>query len=152
MVERFIVGARIVGGPRIERERGAGRKRAIVVEAPSDESGWISAALVQFGVQVTPAASSRDAVLALDAAIVVRQVPDVIVCDIGLPDEDGYRLMEELSVRPKSRGGAIPVIALSSRGRPQDKRRALAAVFRLHVTRPVAPGTLAAAVSSVLPH
>ena len=127
-------------------------KRAIVVEAPSDESGWISAALVQFGVQVTAAASSRDAVLALDAAIVVRQVPDVIVCDIGLPDEDGYRLMEELSVRPKSRGGAIPVIALSSRGRPQDKRRALAAGFRLHVTRPVAPGTLAAAVSSVLPH
>jgi CheY-like chemotaxis protein len=58
--------------------------------------------------------------------------------------------MEQLSVRPKSRGGAIPVIALTSHGRPQDKRRALAAGFRLHVTKPVSPAALAAAVSSVL--
>jgi PAS domain S-box-containing protein len=125
-------------------------KRAIVVEDQADAREMLTVALQQFGVQVTLATSSRDALLELDTAIAIRQVPDVLVCDIGLPDEDGYRLMEQLSVRPKSRGGAIPVIALTSHGRPQDKRRALAAGFRLHVTKPVSPAALAAAVSSVL--
>ncbi|HET7697568.1 MAG TPA: ATP-binding protein [Vicinamibacterales bacterium] len=125
-------------------------RRALLVEGAADGRGLVTAALQEFGVMITLAASSRDALSALDAAAAVRQLPDVIICDIGLPDEDGYRLMEQLSVRPKSRGGAIPVIALTSHGRPQDKRRALAAGFRLHLTKPVAPGALATAVSSVL--
>jgi len=126
-------------------------KRALVVEDQAEVRETVTAALEQFGIHVTVAASSRDALLALDAAVAIRQLPDVIVCDIGLPQEDGYRLMEQLSVRPKSRGGTIPVIALTSHGRPHDKRRALAAGFRMQVTKPVSPGALAAAFSSVLP-
>ena len=127
----------------------AGR-RALLVEGQADARDIISAALQEFGVLVTLATSSREALNALDTAITLRQLPDVIVCDIGLPDEDGYRFMEQLSVRPKSRGGAIPVIALTSHGRPQDKRRALAAGFRMHVTKPVSPGALASAVGNVV--
>ena len=125
-------------------------KRAMVVEDQVDGRAAITASLQQFGVLVTIATTSRDAIAALDEAATRRELPDVIVCDIGLPDEDGYRLMEQLSVRPKSRGGSIPVIAVTSHGRPQDKRRALAAGFRLHVTKPVTPAAMAAAVVSVL--
>ncbi|HWJ54649.1 MAG TPA: response regulator, partial [Vicinamibacterales bacterium] len=63
--------------------------------------------------------------------------------------EDGYRLIEQLTARPPSLGGAIPLIALTAYGRPQDKRRALAAGFRLHLTKPIEPAALAAALTSV---
>jgi len=87
---------------------------------------------------------------ALDTAVAAGLPPDAIISDIGLPEEDGYRLMEQISGRPKSQGGEIPVIAVTAYGRPQDKRRALAAGFRLHLTKPVTPGALASAVASVL--
>jgi PAS domain S-box-containing protein len=124
-------------------------RRALVVADQSDACEMVAAALQHFGVVLMQTASSRDAIAALDV-VSASQLPDVIICDLALPDEDGYRLMEQLSFRPKSRGGAIPVIALINQGRPQDKRRALAAGFRLHLTKPVAPGTLASAVGSVL--
>jgi signal transduction histidine kinase/ActR/RegA family two-component response regulator len=126
-------------------------KRVIVVEDQPDAREILTAALQQFGVTVTGASTSREALAALDSAVDNGLTPDVLISDIGLPDEDGYRLMEQLSVRPKSRGGAIPVIAVTAYGRPQDKRRALAAGFRLHLTKPVTPAALAAAVASVLP-
>ena len=132
--------------PEADPERLSGR-RAIVVEDQQEAREIIAAALEQFGVVVTTASSSRDAIAALDAA---GPLPDVILCDLGLPDEDGYRLMEQLSLRPKSRGGAIPVIALTTHGRPQDKRRALAAGFRLVVSKPIVPGSLAAAIVTVV--
>ena len=125
-------------------------RRVIVVADQPDVAEIVAVALQQFGATVDHVASSSEAIAAVDAAIGERTPPHAIIADIGLPDEDGYRLMEQLSVRPKSRGGAIPVIALTTHGRPQDKRRALAAGFRLHVAKPVAPNALAAAVSSVL--
>jgi PAS domain S-box-containing protein len=125
-------------------------KRVIVVEDQADAREIINAALQHFGVSVTTASTSREALAALDATIAAGRPPDVIISDIGLPDEDGYRLMEQLSGRPKSAGGGIPVIAVTAYGRPQDKRRALAAGFRLHLTKPVTPAALAAAVGSVL--
>ena len=95
--------------------------------------------------------SSREALAALDTEIVAQRLPDAIVSDIGLPDEDGYRLMEQLSSRSASQGGSIPVIAVTAYGRPQDKRRALTAGFRMHLTKPITPAALAAAVAAVMP-
>ena len=78
-------------------------------------------------------------------------VPDVIISDIGLPEEDGYQLMAQLASRAATHGGDIPVIAVTAYGRPQDKRQALAAGFRMHLTKPATPAALAAAVASVVP-
>jgi CheY-like chemotaxis protein len=108
--------------------------------------------LQHYGVIVTAVSSSHAALEALDVSIASGVTPDVIISDIGLPDEDGYRLMEQLSARPRALGGAIPVIAVTAYGRPQDKRRALAAGFRLHLTKPVTPAALASAVAGVLAH
>ena len=95
---------------------------------------------------------SQSAALAtLDAAIAAGTPPDVVISDIGLPEEDGYELMAQLSSRNPSHGGGIPVIAVTAYGRPQDKRQALAAGFRSHLTKPVELDALAAAVTSVLP-
>ena len=59
--------------------------------------------------------------------------------------------MAQLASRSGSEGGEIPVIAVTAYGRPQDKRQALAAGFRLHLTKPVTPYAIAAAVASIVP-
>jgi CheY-like chemotaxis protein len=125
-------------------------KRVLLVEDQADAREIVNAALQHYGVSVTNASSSREALAVLDTAVAARLPPDAIISDIGLPEEDGYRLMEQLSVRSKAQGGAIPVIAVTAYGRPQDKRRALAAGFRIHLTKPVTPAALASAVASVL--
>jgi PAS domain S-box-containing protein len=127
----------------------AGR-HVLIVEDQPDARDIIDASLQHYGVQVTTAATSSEALARLDEAITQQRLPDAIVSDIGLPGEDGYRLMEQLSSRPKSLGGQIPVIAVTAYGRPQDKRRALAAGFRMHLTKPITPAALAAALASVM--
>jgi CheY-like chemotaxis protein len=83
----------------------------------------------------TSAASAREA-LALNS-------PDVMVCDIGLPGEDGYQLLASIRKREgechTARVGAVAVTAFA---RDDDRRRALEAGFDEHVPKPVDPGQL----------
>jgi PAS domain S-box-containing protein len=125
--------------------------RVLLVEDEPDALEFVLAALQHYGVEVTGVSTSHAALEALDIAIASGAPPDVIISDIGLPDEDGYKLMEQLGSRGKSLGGRIPVIALTAYGRPQDKRRALAAGFRMHLTKPVTPEMLAAALAVLAP-
>jgi CheY-like chemotaxis protein len=124
--------------------------RVLIVEDQVDTREIMVATLTQYGVTVTEASTAREAIDAVDRAVAAHALPDAIVSDIGLPDEDGYRLIEYLSARPPSRGGAIPLIAVTAYGRPQDKRRALAAGFRMHLTKPIEPSMLGAALVSVI--
>ena len=103
----------------------------------------------QIGVVVREARSAREALSLLDAAIADGEPPDVILADIGLPDADGFRLVQSLATRAPSNGGDIPVIAVTAYGRAEDRARALAAGFRLYLTKPVSPGTLASAILKV---
>ena len=127
----------------------AGR-RVVLVEDQPDAREITEAALEQYGVTVITAASSHEALRVIATAATLNRLPDVIISDIGLPDEDGFRLLEQLSQLTPSLGGRVPVIALTAYGRPQDKRRALAAGFHMHLTKPVAPGELAAALANVI--
>jgi CheY-like chemotaxis protein len=121
----------------------------LLVDDREDALEILTAVLQQLGMIVREARSSRQALDALDEAIAEGALPDVIISDIGLPDEDGYRLMQKLAAREPSRGGRIPVIAVTAYGRPEDRARALAAGFRLHLTKPVTPNALAAAILRV---
>ena len=123
----------------------------MVIEDEADSREILVTALRPHGVQVIEAGSSAAALVALDAAVKTGTVPDVIISDIGLPEEDGYALMAQLASRAGNEGGEIPVIAVTAYGRPQDKRQALAAGFRLHLTKPVTPYAIAAAVASIVP-
>ena len=120
--------------------------RVLLVEDQLDSRDMVVAILQEYGIEVAEASTSREALEILDAAVAARRAPDVIVSDIGLPGEDGFRLMELLRARQPSRGGNIPVVALTAYGRPQDKRRALAAGFRIHLSKPIEPGDLLAAL------
>ncbi|HEY2434887.1 MAG TPA: ATP-binding protein [Vicinamibacterales bacterium] len=124
--------------------------RVLLVEDQQDSRDMIVAALQHYGVDVTEAGTSREALESLDAALAAHRPPAAIISDIGLPGEDGFHLMELLRARPPSRGGGIPVIAVTAYGHPQDKRRALAAGFSLHLTKPVDPGELASALAGII--
>jgi signal transduction histidine kinase/ActR/RegA family two-component response regulator len=80
----------------------------------------------------------------LDLALSDR--PDVALVDISLPDIDGYEVLRRL--RADARGAAVVAIALTGYGQRADVRRALAAGFDAHLTKPVGRGELAAAVRS----
>ncbi|MBV8518617.1 MAG: GAF domain-containing protein [Acidobacteria bacterium] len=99
----------------------------------------VAAILRRAGANVTTAESAREGLRAVDA---VR--PDVIVCDIAMPDEDGYAFVRALRGRDGVSG--IPVIALTAFGRPEDRERALSSGFDAYLKKPVDPAVLAAAV------
>jgi len=69
--------------------------------------------------------------------VFAKSPPDVLVCDIALPDEDGVALIAELRRRGRDQGGAVPAIAMSAYARPEDRHRALAAGFQRYLAKPV---------------
>ena len=67
--------------------------------------------------------------------------PHVVLLDIGLPDMDGYEVARRLRDGPQTRSARL--IATTGYGQPEDARRAYAAGFDLHLTKPVDPVRLA---------
>jgi PAS domain S-box-containing protein len=116
--------------------------RVLVVDDHGDTRDLLGAMLEVCGASVTAAASSQEALDALD-----QSVPDVLVSDIAMAVEDGYELIRRIRRRPPERGGAVPAVAVTAYAMEEDVRRALAAGFQLHVAKPVDPRGLAGAVS-----
>jgi CheY-like chemotaxis protein len=77
------------------------------------------------------------------------QSPDVLVSDIGLPDEDGYALVRQIREHEAEHSGFLPVIALTGFARAEDRTRILAAGFQAYVAKPLDPAELTAAVAAV---
>ena len=102
-------------------------KRILVVEDNADLAGGLQRNLEHEGHRVS-VAGTADAALAL----ALRDAPDLVVLDLGLPDRDGYHVLEQL----RERGCQSPVLILSARGLESDKVRG----FRLgaddYVTKP----------------
>ena len=76
--------------------------------------------------------------------------PHIIVSDIGLPEEDGYDLIRKIRAREKETNSKrIPAVALTAYACLDDRMKALAAGFQMHVPKPVEPAELAAVVASL---
>jgi CheY-like chemotaxis protein len=91
------------------------------------------------------------AVSGADAALPLIQdwKPDVIVLDIGLPGRDGYSLIQQIRALPPGEGGGIPAIALTAYASIEDRHRALAAGFQIHIAKPADPSTVVEAVALI---
>jgi signal transduction histidine kinase len=81
--------------------------------------------------------------------LVAREHPDVLVADIGMPEEDGYSLIRTIRSLPPDQGGSIPAAAVTALARSEDRRRALLAGFQTHVAKPVDVVELVAVVASL---
>lgn len=81
--------------------------------------------------------------------LVEEKRPDLVVSDIGMPDEDGYSLIAKVRALPPERGGRTFAIALTAYARTEDRTRALLAGFQAHVPKPVEPIELFAVAASL---
>lgn len=113
----------------------------LVVEDEPDMRAVIRRTLEQVGAVVVESASAREALERFQAC-----PPDVLVSDIGLPDQDGYDLLRQLRRDHASRA-MVPAVALTAYAHPDERRRALAAGYQCHLSKPVEPAALVAAVA-----
>jgi CheY-like chemotaxis protein len=117
----------------------------MVVDDEADARLLVEDILRNAGARVVSAASAREAM-----EMFAQAQPDLLLSDIGMPGENGYDLVRQVRALPIEGGGGVPAIALTAFARPEDRSRALAAGFQLHLAKPVEQGELLAAVSSLL--
>jgi PAS domain S-box-containing protein len=110
----------------------------LVIEDQQSTRDALTLLLRRAGAGVTPAASAAQGRAALAA---VR--PDLILCDISMPDEDGHTFIGNLRLGESFRNSQrIPAVALTAHASSEDQRRALDAGFDLHVAKPIDPDML----------
>ena len=116
----------------------------LVVDDEPDTRELIRYLLEQCDTHVTSAASAREALACLE-----RGRFDVLVSDIGMPDQDGYTLIRRVRALPPSQGGWIPAVALTAYTRAEDRTRALRSGFNTHLAKPIEPSELLAVIAAV---
>ncbi|BAB73503.1 ATP-binding protein [Anabaena sp. FACHB-709] len=119
--------------------------RVLVVDDESDSRDFISTVLEQCQAQVRAVATAKEAL-----QIISQWKPDVLVSDIGMPEEDGYSLIRKLRSLPPEQGGNIPATALTAYARAEDRTRAIQEGFQLHLPKPIEPTELATVVASLI--
>ena len=118
--------------------------RVLIVDDEVDSRELLVAALEQFEAKVFAVGSASEA---LDAVSQLK--PDVLVSDIGMPLEDGYSLIRKVRHLSAEQGGQIPAIALTAYARSEDRMKAIAAGFQIHIPKPVEPAELVTVVASL---
>ncbi|MBW4428406.1 MAG: PAS domain S-box protein [Nostoc desertorum CM1-VF14] len=117
----------------------------LLVDDELDTREFQAFLLEQSGAKVTAVASGLEALQGLE-----QSVPDLLVSDIGMPQMDGYMLIEKIRSRPLQHGGMIPAIALTAYAAEIDQYRALQVGFQTHITKPVEPEVLVRAIAVLL--
>jgi PAS domain S-box-containing protein len=115
--------------------------RILVVDDEADMASLAEFILSEYGAEITVAASATEAL-----TILTQFLPDVLLCDIGMPEIDGYMLMQQIRELPPEKGRTIPAIALTAYASEYDRRQALTAGFQMHLSKPVEPDVLVKAI------
>lgn len=118
--------------------------RVLAVDDAEDARALLRFVLEHYGAQVTTAASARDAL-----QVLADWRPDVIVCDIGMPEEDGYSFIKKVRKLETVCGGETPAVAVTGYVRVEDRMRALEAGYQMFVPKPVEAIELASLIASV---
>jgi PAS domain S-box-containing protein len=115
----------------------------LVVDDDRDARQLVKRLLEDCRASVTTAASGSEA-----TDLLQQSRFDVLVSDIGMPDEDGHALLRRIRALGPGHGGDIPAVALTAYARPEDRDDALRAGFESHLAKPVEPSQLIAVVAS----
>ena len=116
--------------------------RLLVVEDEADTLEFLRRLLTTHGATVLTAVNAGEALL-----LMRDEKPDLLISDIGLPEVDGYDLIQRVR-REASPGRDIPAIALTAYARSEDRTRALRAGYQAHIAKPVEPNELLAMIAS----
>ncbi len=118
--------------------------RVLLVEDDATSREMMATLLELSGATVTAAGSAAEALAALDASW-----QDVMVSDIGMPDQDGYALMRQVRARSAEQGGLIPALALSGYTEAADRAASREAGFHLHLCKPAGAAELVASIAAL---
>jgi signal transduction histidine kinase/ActR/RegA family two-component response regulator len=119
--------------------------RILVVEDEPDTRYLLTSMLQKFGASVKDVGSVREALKEME-----KSLPDVIVSDIGMPDEDGYSLIQKVRAMKPEKGGRIPAIALTAYTRAEERVKVLSAGFDVHLPKPVEPDELVTTIAKLV--
>jgi PAS domain S-box-containing protein len=119
--------------------------RLLVADDNRDSAASFAALLEASGHEVSVAHTGREAL-----SLARKLEPDALLLDIGMPELNGYQLAQQ--IRDTSWGRRAMLVAITGWGQEQDKRRALAAGFDLHLTKPIDPGRLEALLQRAAVH
>jgi hypothetical protein len=119
--------------------------RVLIVDDEADTRDLLATILKQYGAEASSAGSAQEAIAHLN-----QQPSDVMVSDIGMPDEDGYELIRQVRSLPAERGGNTPAIALTAYARVEDRLKAFQAGYQMYIAKPVEPAELVAVIASLL--
>jgi PAS domain S-box-containing protein len=118
--------------------------KVLVVDDEADTRELIREVLKECGSEVITSCSVSEALAALE-----EHRPDVLISDLGMPDEDGYALISKIRALPSERGGQIPAAAVTAYARAEDRMRVLRAGFQFHLPKPVDSAELVTVVASL---
>lgn len=118
--------------------------RVLACDDQKDARELLKELLTQYGAEVRVVASGKEVV-----ALLSDFAPQVLVCDISMPEMDGYTLLQQIRSLPPEQGGTIPAIALTAFARDQDCQRALECGFQKHMAKPLDPELLAIAIAEL---
>lgn len=116
----------------------------LVVDDEADSQGFVTQALEALGATVLTADSVRGAFAILESHAV-----DVLVSDIGMPEEDGFSLIERVRSLPPARGGQVPALALTAYAGGEHAARALSVGYQRHMPKPADLDALVEVVASL---
>jgi PAS domain S-box-containing protein len=122
-----------------------GGMKILVVDDETDTRELTAFLLEQYGARVTAVSSAYEALVAL-----TQSKPDVLLSDIGMPDMDGYMLIQQVRTLPAQQGGQIPAIALTAYAGEMNQQQALTAGFQKHISKPIESRVLVQAISSLV--
>ena len=117
----------------------------LAVDDDADARDLVVFLLENYGASVTAVSNAADAL-----AVLTQSVPDLLLSDIGMPDTNGYLLVQQVRALPKEQGGLVPAIALTAYAGEIDYQQALAAGFQRHLSKPLDPQKLVQAILGVL--
>ncbi|MEM7578969.1 MAG: response regulator [Cyanobacteria bacterium P01_A01_bin.80] len=105
--------------------------KALVVDDEPDARELLVFILEEQGAEIESAASAKEALIKLKSF-----APDILISDIGMPEENGFSLLEKIRLLPDNQGGNIVAIALTAFASKEDRKKALDAGFQMHLTKP----------------
>jgi PAS domain S-box-containing protein len=122
-------------------------KRILVVDDDSDSRDFLQVVLEECGAEATAVSSASKAL-----EVLVSFRPDLLLSDIGMPEQDGYTLIRQVRTLPPALGGGIPAIALTAYASEKDRQKAFAAGFQKHLSKPIVPDQLIDVIVELVGH
>lgn len=118
--------------------------RILVIEDNAANLELVRYLLTYSGYTVLPASDGAQGL-----ALARQERPDLIICDLQMPELDGYQVLEQL--RGDGRGAGLRIVALTAFSMPKDRDKVLTAGFDGYLSKPIEPEAFVAQIEAYLP-